>query len=84
MNRLTERGKHGTVFALVDGNTLQRSVFQRREYPDKVIWDKYNIGVVYDRLAAYEDLGYEPNEIKEIIAQRDRLKRTFEGDGREG
>lgn len=84
MNRLTKRGKHGTVFALVDGNTVQRSVFQRREYPDKVIWDKYNIGVVYDRLAEYEDLGLTPDEIKEILAQRDRMKRTFKGDGSEG
>ena len=81
MNRLTKRGKHGTVFAIINGNTVQRVVFQRREYPDKVIWDKYDIGAVYDRLAEYEELGYEPKEIKEIIAQRDRLKRTFEGDG---
>lgn len=78
MNRLTKRGKHGTAFAIINGNTVQRIVFQRREYPDKVIWDKYDIGAVYDRLAEYEDLGLTPEEIKEIIAQRDRLKRTLE------
>ncbi len=64
MNRLTKRGKRGTTFAVINGSTVQRVVFQRREYPDKVIWDKYDIGVVIDRLAEYEDLGYEPDEIK--------------------
>ena len=67
MSRLTKRGKHGTAFAVLDNSTVQRVVFQRREYPDKVIWDKYDIGVVIDRLAEYEDLGYDPEEIKEII-----------------
>ena len=67
MNRLTKRGKHGTTFSIINGSTAQRVVFQRREYPDKVIWDKYDIGVVFDRLAEYEDLGYEPDELKIII-----------------
>ena len=65
--RLTKRGKHGTVFVVIDGSTVQRVVLQRREYPDKVILDKHDLGPVYDRLAAYEDLGLPPAVLRDLL-----------------
>lgn len=67
MNRLTKRGKHGTAFAVVAGNTIQRVVFQRREYQDKVVFDKRDIGPILDALAAYEDLGLSPETLRDLL-----------------
>ena len=68
--RLTKRGKHGTAFAVIAGSTVQRIVFQRREYQDKLILDKHDLGTVYDRLAAYEDTGLTPEEVRALISEQ--------------
>lgn len=89
MNRLTKRGKHGT--ALVAETLRNHAENNPRPIPREMYWcevtelgtflHQCNVGKYLDRLAAYEDLGFDPDEIKEIIAQRDRLKRIVTGDG---
>lgn len=67
MDRLTYRGKTRITLAHMDMECLSGLPSEQRE----------GLQVVLDRLAAYEDTGYTPEEIAALNAENERLKKDL-------
>ena len=79
MERLTERGEDGKYFVRISGDNDLILGAEERLLPGLEIWTGWwehtVLGNIVDRLAAYEDTGFTPEEVQQmrLIPVEERL-----------